>query len=109
MFNIDTDPIFSRPVKVKVLDGEGHREEIFRATFRALPVGVVSEADLSTELGAREFLVETIVRLDEISDAKGTALPYSEQLRDRVLQRADARGALIRTYLSEVSEAARGN
>jgi hypothetical protein len=104
MLNIDRDPVFTTTVTVQL---PGNQPETFKARFRVLPIDAAE--NLATAAGAHDFLVRAIDSLDDIEDDDGKALPYSEDLRERLLAMPDVRGALAAAYFRGVEEAARGN
>lgn len=106
MFNIDAEPTFWAPVTVRTPDGE---PETFRARYRAIGIARFNALDLSDPDDVRAFISETVCDLDEIEDAAGKPLAWSEDLRDRLADMPLVRAALVRGYLEAISEAARGN
>jgi len=109
MFKLAANPTFSHVVRVQVPIDGGHREETFRARFRVLATERAAEFDLRSEAGVREFLVAAVEHLDEITDERGHALPYSDELRDRAIGVPYVRQALLTAYLKGVAGAAAGN
>lgn len=102
MFKVSKEPTFTHRVLVQVPIDGGHREEVFRATFRVLPTDQAAAFNLMTEDGVFDFLRRAIVRLDELEDDAGQPVPYSDEVRDAVIRRPDARLALSRTYFEAV-------
>src|SRR5258707_1023849 len=102
-FNIAAKPTFRRPVTVHVPDGDAARTEQFIATFRVLPVDDEAKFDLETGEGSTGFLKAVIVRLDDLADANGKAVEYSDDVRDEVLRQPYVRMALARTYNTELA------
>ena len=109
MFTITADPTFTHPVKAQVPVDGGHRVDEFKATFRVLPVEAMAAFDLSTEPGTRDFLVRTIVYLEELVDDRAEAVPYSDAVRDQVIGLPYARIALVRAYVEGVTKGRTGN
>jgi hypothetical protein len=109
MFVVSREPQFTHPVKVQVPIDGGHREEVFKATFRVMDAKKVAEFDLDTEAGTEAFLKAAIVELDDLADEKQQPLTYSDELRDQLIDVPFVRRALISTYVAAVSKAARGN
>ena len=105
MFHVTSEPTFTHPVTVMVPIDGGHREETFKATFRVVPTDEASKFNLMSEEGTRQFLVRAIVRLDELVDGQDNAIPYSDEIRDAVIRRPDARLALSAAYFEAVSKA----
>jgi len=109
MFKLAANPTFSHVVRVQVPIDGGHAQETFRARFRVLPAERAAEFDFGNEAGTRDFLVAAIDHLDEIADEQGHLLPYSDELRDRVIGLPYVRQALLNAYLTGVAGAAAGN
>ncbi len=109
MFKVVTDPRFTHPVSVLVPVDGGHTEQTFRATFRVLPSTEADSHDLSTNAGVDAFLRRIVVNLYDIADEEGHPLPYSEELRDRVLAPTYVKLALLRTYTAALGKARAGN
>lgn len=107
MFRVNHKPTFSREVRVQVPDGEGTVEETFTATFVLLDEDDAAPEALGESVVA--FLRKAIVGLDDLADEAGQPLPYTPEVRDAVIRRLDARGALIRTYYAAAGEATVGN
>ena len=109
MFKIIDDATFTRPITAYRPEGDGQVEEKFSATFRTIPPEEADGFNLLSAEGATEFLKRVIVRLDDIGDAQGQAVDYSEEVRDQVFRLPWARGPLARTYFEEVRGAKAGN
>ncbi|MEL7838385.1 MULTISPECIES: hypothetical protein [Citromicrobium] len=109
MFKIVDSVTFTRKVTAHVPDGDGQVPETFKATFRSIPPEEADEFNLMSTEGASEFLRRVVVRLDDIGDAQGKPVDYSDEVRDQVIRLPWARGALARTYFEEVRGAKLGN
>lgn len=108
-FIVDDDPKFTRPVKVRTPEGDGYREEEFTATFRSIDVDEAASFDLGDNKGSSQFLQRVLVRMDGLVTRDKEPLDYSEELRDRVLQRGPVRAALARVYFTAQNQAELGN
>jgi len=98
MFKIDQNPTFTRRVEIKVPADGGHDLQDLSVTFRVLTDEEVEAFDMRTAQGERDFLSAVITELDDIEDGHGTALPYSDALRDRLIGLAYVRVACINSY-----------
>ena len=110
MFKLTETPTFTRTVKVLVPIDGGHEEQSFTAKFRVLPMEKLKSYD--TENNADQgtaFLREVIVGLDDIAGPDGSALPYSDSLRDRLIELPFVRGPLSQAYLLALNGVALGN
>ena len=106
MFDIDHQPVFHRRVSINV---PGAGKEDFGAAFTALPVSEQAQFDLGTTDGTRDFLSRAIVGLDDIVDHQGEPVPFSFELRDRLLDKGWTRQPLFDAYVAGLAEAVRGN
>ena len=108
MLKINAMPTFTRPVRASFPEGEGTRDDTFKATFRLLPIDQFAGFDLAEPDGLKDFLVAAIVSLDDIEDRDGP-VAYSDEVRDAVLNLAPARQALLETYVKAAGGASEGN
>ena len=109
MFKIATETTFTHPVKVMIPVDGGHEAADFRAKFLVLPSDREKDFDLATAEGSNGFLRAILVSADDVAGDDGEALPWSDALRDRLLQVPFVRTALTRTYFRAVQKAAEGN
>ncbi len=109
MFKIADNPTFTVTVPVFVPTDGGHRKETFKATFAVVPTDEVARFDLADEKSTREFLARAIVSLGDIAGEDDQPIPYSDELRDRVLSLPYARLALARAYFDSVTKVRAGN
>lgn len=107
--NIDMRPTFTRQVKVEIPRGRDKIEADFLATFEAIDNSELESFDLATPDGTKAFLNRVIVGLDDVLDGDGNAVPYSETLRDRLLDKPWSRSKLVAAYARGVVGAAEGN
>lgn len=109
MFHIADSPTFVHQVKVRVPVDGGHIDETLSATFKVVPVEALDACDLGTREGTDAFLTAAVERLDDLVDADGAPLPWSDALRDRVLALPYVRTALVAAYVEAVTGARLGN
>lgn len=107
MFNIDDDPTFTGTARLP--PSRGKEPETFTADFRALPIDTFSAFDFSKPDDVKAMLEQAIYHLDDIVDAKRKPVPYSEELRARLLNNPVTRAALFRAYVETIGQASRGN
>lgn len=108
MFNIATLPRITRKVPLSIETDGKSEDHSFTATFQILAIDESTPERLADDLAQRTFLDKAIVGLDDIED-NGKPAPFSPALKAAVLNRFDARGALIKTYFEAVKELALGN
>jgi hypothetical protein len=109
MFKLASDPTFTHVVRVQVPVDGGHATETLRVTYRVIGTEALERYELNTSEGTREFLRATIVRLDDIVDETGAPVPYSDAVRDRVIDLPYARVAIVRGYFDGVARGLQGN
>lgn len=107
MFKVATDPTFTHAVEVMVPVDGGFDKQVFKATFRVLDDE--DQPNLSTVAGSTEFLRRVVTHMDELAGADDKPVPYSDELRDRLLRVPYVQAALVRTYVAAVSRAPGGN
>ncbi|UWQ92983.1 hypothetical protein K3727_09460 [Rhodobacteraceae bacterium M382] len=108
MFNIDQTPEFTRTVDCRVPSGDSFETQTFLATFR-----VIADDDQGIDWtsleGVKDHLRARIVSFDDLCDAKGKPVAYSEATRETMLALPYVRGGLLRTYTLGITEARAGN
>ncbi len=109
MFKIVTEPTFTHMVTVMVPADGGHAQETLDVTYRVVPSSEIAKFDLSAEDDSLRFLQRVIVRLGDLADEDGKALPYSDKVRDQVLALPYARGAIAAAYFAAIAKARQGN
>ncbi len=107
MFKVTTEPKFTHPVTVCVPVDGGHIDQTFKATFRVLDAGQLSD-DSSVD-GQMEDLRRVLVSMDDLVDENDQPVSYSEALRDQLIALPFVRIALISTYVRGVTKAKAGN
>lgn len=106
MLDIDRKPTFWAPVKVRL---PGEEPQDFRAKWRVMPLQNYKEFDLRSPDGTRDFLAAALEDTDEIAGADGKALAFTPELFDRLADDPVIRGQLVKSYMDNVEQAARGN
>lgn len=94
---------FSASVTVKVPEGDGkHVEQVFKGRFKVLSVDDIQALtkDLSGDQADAEVLRSAWIGWSELVDEKNAPVPFSEDMRDRLLSvpfvRAGAAAAYVR-------------
>ena len=108
MFNVNTFPRVTVPVPLFVeVDGE-RQDHSFSATFEL--IDPESEGiDVAVGRGDRDLLERVVVGLQDVAGDDGKGLPFTPELKARVIARMDARAALLRAFYGEVPKLIRGN
>lgn len=109
MFKIVEEPTFTHTVKVKVPIDGGYRDETCKATYRVISPELSDTYDLKTTDGSTEFLRAVLMKMDDIADAQGQPLEWSDEVRDQVLKLPYARAALAGAYFGALNGAKKGN
>lgn len=110
MFKVETNPTFKKKVEIRVptMNG-GFTDSPFFATYNLLTVDEIATYDLTKPEETTRFLHRIIVDLSDIVDADGRPIPYSDTLRDQMLDHPIARRGIIDTYFDGITVARRGN
>lgn len=110
MFNINHTPKFTRSVTVRKPEGDGIREDTFKATFVAMTDQQLSEFNTSTLDGQKDLLRAVTKDLgDIVEDDDKTEIPFGPDLLEMVLQDGAARTAMLETFTTAVVECRLGN
>lgn len=109
MFVLTPNPTFTHKVAVRVPIDGGFRDEEFRATFRVLGTDELVKFDLTEAAGASNFLRAVVSETFEVSGPDDQVLPYSDALRDKLIDIPFVRNALVTAYFGGVSAAKQGN
>ena len=109
MFIVDDNPTFTHTVKATVPIDGGFREETFKVTYAVIAADEIEQIDLATVAGSTDFLRRVIVGLDDIAGSDKKVIPYSNELRDRVLTLPWARRAIAAGYFEAINKARTGN
>lgn len=107
MFKVTADPTFTHTVHVMVPVDGGHKEQTFKATF-----GVISIEELEKvqdDEGQRGVLQKVLRGMDDLIGDDDQPVPYSDELRDQLINVPYVRIALFQTYLGAISKAKTGN
>lgn len=109
MFNVDEETTFTHTATIMVPVDGGHREDTITATFRVVPIDEVEKFDLATTSGNTSFLKAVLVKLDDLIDRHKKPVPYTDEIRDHVLNLPHARVGLTRCYFAAIGRAKEGN
>ncbi|KXF92088.1 hypothetical protein [Phaeobacter inhibens] len=109
MFNVITQPTFSRTVKVRVPKGDGSEVQSFRATFRAIDDEEAEGISFLKVSEVKAHLRKIIVSFDDLCDEQGQPITYSEDIRENMLARSYVRIALLETYAEALTQERLGN
>lgn len=110
MLKIADEPTFTHTVKVRTPIDGGFRDESVRATYRVIPSEDAAAFNLYKPDQVKRFLARVVVKLDELADASGKAIEYSDELRDRIVGGLPyVANALAKGYFDAISGAREGN
>ena len=108
-FKLISDPTFSRTVKIKVPVDGGFEDQSIKATFRVLSAETIEKAELATGQGSTKFLKDVLVKLDDIVGEDGQPVPYSDKLRDQIIQLPYVRRPLHDEFFAGIQGGGGGN
>ena len=109
MFKVVSDRTFTHDVEILTPVDGGHEKQTFKATFALLPLDDVKAVDTNAFDDVTAFLTKAVRHIDNLIDERGQPVPYSDRLRDQLIQEADVRTGLMRTYQKALTKAAEGN
>ncbi len=103
MFVIAENPTFAWPVNVRVpQDGGTWKVQTFQARFKVMSTDGLAEV-LKSPDGDRDLSQSVLVGWDQINDASGQAVAFSEEARDALLQVPYVRSAIVAAYLESMA------
>ena len=103
------NPSFIRTVKVSTPAGDGYEQETLKVTYRALPVDEAKTFDFDDADGVCAFLERVVIGVDDVIGADGKPMPYTDALRDTLINIPYVRIALAQTYFEAIAGARAGN
>jgi len=110
MFKVESNPTFKRKVEIRTpTNNNGFADSSFFATFNLLTVDEINGFDLMKVDDTTRFLHRVIIELSDIADEQGKPLPYSDTVRDAVLNHPIARLGLVNAYFDGIDKARKGN
>lgn len=113
MFKITQKPTYFWPVKVRLpADGGQFDEQTFDAQFRRLPQAEIDAMRADVLAGNASDIPlarRLLVGWKGVQDADGQDVPFSETLRDQVLDIPGVATAVVVSFVDSLSGARRGN
>lgn len=109
MFKVVSDRTFTHDVEVLTPVDGGHEKQTFKATFALVPLDEVKAIDINVVDDVTAFLTKVVRGMSELVDENKQAVPYSDGLRDQLIQQPDVRTGLMRAYGKAITKAAEGN
>lgn len=114
MFYIKQTDTYTWPVEVRFPKDNGEvGKEIFTATFKRIPQSRIDEikhmAQTSESMSDRDLACEVLCGWDNIVDEHGQKVPYSESMRDELLDRPMVATAIVLAFTESLSGAKRKN
>ena len=109
MFKLNPSPEFTHKVAIVVPVDGGHREDMLTVRYRVLASSEAEAFSMQSTEEFKAYLRAIIVALDDLGDAEGKPLPYSDQVREAVLDLPYARIGLARGYSAALTKAKLGN
>lgn len=107
MLTITNTPEFTHTVHVMTPIDGGHREDTFKARFRMLEDD--PDVDFFNVDSVKGHLRRLVVLMEDLVDEQGQQIPYSDDVRDRMLSLPHVRIALLRTYRDALAKERVGN
>ena len=101
-------PEFTHIVHVQTPVDGGHREDTFKARFKVVDdEGQKSSVYKVSEV--KDYLRGLLVGMEDLVDGQKNPIPYSDEVRDRMLALPHVRLALLKTYNEALAKARVGN
>ncbi|WP_126975036.1 hypothetical protein [Frigidibacter oleivorans] len=109
MLKVTHNPRFTHPVTVLAPIDGGHEEQTFRARFQVPGEDApdIFRARSSEEIAA--FFRAAWVGFEDVADANGAPLPWSDAARDELLRLPWVRTGLVAAYVAAVTKVRQGN
>lgn len=107
MLTITDTPEFTHTVRVLTPVDGGHREDTFKARFKVLEDD--PDADFFNVESVKSHLRRLVTGMEDLADESGNEIPYSDEVRDRILCLPHVRIALLRTYRDALAKERAGN
>lgn len=110
MFKVTSEPQFTHAVKVQEPVDGGFKESTFKVRFRVIPMDQLKAEDGEEgEAAQKVSLRKVIVSMSDLIGEDDQPLPYSDDLRDQLLDMAYVRLALLQTYTKALTKVKTGN
>lgn len=109
MFKVVSERTFTHEVEVLTPVDGGYEKQVFKATFLFIPLDEAKSIDMSQADDVTAFLQKVVRRFDDLEDANGNTVPYSDALRDRLIMQADVRTGLVRAFGRAIDKVNEGN
>lgn len=106
MFKVSSEPRFTHTVTACVPVDGGHENMTFKCTFRVVPLEQLGGEDNETQA---ESLKKIVTHMDDLLDDADQPLPYSDAIRDKLIEVPYVRYAMMQTYLAAVTKTKAGN
>jgi hypothetical protein len=95
-------PTFRHKVTARVPVDGGHRDEVFTVHYQ---LASIPSEQLTAEYNADDFLRDIVLSMEDLVDEDGKALPWSDEVREAVLQLPWAKVAIVQGYYAAVNGA----
>lgn len=109
MFKVVENRTFTHVVKVAMPIDGGFTEEELKVTYNYLSNDETKTYDLRSIVDSERFIARAVVRFDDLADAEGKPVPYSDGVRKAVLSMPNAWSAVVKGYFKAIEKAAEGN
>lgn len=109
MFVYAANPQFTHTLTVQVPTDGGHENQTFACTFCVLGDDELAKYDMNDRQQSSDFLRRAIVGFNDIVDAEKQPIPYSDKVRDWLIDLPYVRVPLVKGYFSAVYKAGLGN
>lgn len=110
MFVISKSDSYTWPVKINIpTDGGKFNPQTFDAKFKRLPQSRIDDITKPGEFDAVAVAREILLDWSGINDESGQAVPFSEAMRDQLLDIPRFAASILSAYIESLSGARRKN
>lgn len=109
MFKIKHNSDFTWPVKVQVPTDGRHQEQQFTARFKVVERSRFEDISSGDATAETALLREVLLGWEGVADESGEALPFSEQVRDQLLEIPYVRTAVVEAFFEGIAGRKRKN
>lgn len=109
MFKLITDIKFTHRVPVMVPMGEGYDEQSLKVTYQVIGDDRLATFNTSDTEQMKAMLRVIVFAMDDVADADGQPMTYSDELREQLIDLPYVRMALVKGYYRGVYSSTLGN
>ena len=109
MFTVEKNPTFTHEVPIHVPVDGGTETQTIKATYTVMTDEESETFNTGHLNGMKEFLIAAKIKMADLQDPEGKALPYNDKVRDQLLALPYVCHGLFNGYLKGISNGRLGN